>query len=112
GGHFQHGVAHVEQRPDHAAGDGGQGAGRQTHRRGEQQELDDQRAQRGGTQVDGAFLGGVQGGFGNANSGGETADRDRAPLVRGQFGLAAVGKRRQQAFTKLQILRFEIGGLV
>ena len=59
----------------------------------------------------GVILGGVEGGFGDADGGSETSDRDRCPLVRGQFRLLAGRNLRQQPIAQAEILRLEIAGL-
>ena len=110
-GDLQHGVAHVVQRPDDPAGDGHHGAEHQGECRGQQHELDHQRAQGLGMLDGGVVLGGLERAFGDGDRRTHAADRDRAPLVRGQFGLLAGDQAVEQAIAQSEIVRLEIGGL-
>ncbi len=50
-----------------------------------------------------AVLGGVERGFGDRDGGAETSDRDRGPLVGGQFRLLAGRDLRQQPVAQAEI---------
>ncbi len=109
GGDLQHRVAHVVQRPDHAAGDHRHRAERQSEGGGQQRELQHQRVHGAGILHRRVIAGGVERAFGHTDGGAEASDRDRAPLVRGQFGLFAGDHRLQQALAQVEIGLFEIG---
>ncbi len=110
-GDLQHGVAHIVERRDDASGHRHHGAHGQRDRNRQQSELHGKRALRRGALYRGMFLGGVKGGFGDADGGGEASDRDRGPLVRGQLRFLAAGHGVEQAIAQVLILRLEIRGL-
>ena len=111
GRHFQHGVAHVVQRCDDAAGDRHHGAEGQGQCGRQQRKLQHQRAQRRGVLHRGMGLGCIEGGLRDLDRAGQASHGDRAPLVRRQFGLLARDQRGQQALAQGKIVRLEIGDL-
>ena len=111
GGDLEHGVAHVVQRLDDAAADGGHGAQGQSYRAGEQRELDQERLHRRRALGCGVILGGFERSLGNLHRVHHAADGVRTPLVSGHLRLLSLGDGRNNAITRSGVLGVEVSSL-